>query len=80
MAVKTITIDMEAYEALSRLKEKNESFSRVIKRLTRSGEKTARNLLQHIPEIVLGEEALEHVEDLVRDRERDLVSFRPLDG
>jgi predicted CopG family antitoxin len=33
MAVKTITIDIEAYERLKRAKKKDESFSQTIKRI-----------------------------------------------
>ena len=44
MAVKTITIDLEAYEALRRYKRKGQSFSQVIKEHF-NAPKTGRDLL-----------------------------------
>jgi len=80
MAVKTITIDLEAYEALARIKGRDESFSRVIKRLTGGEKKTARMLLENLSKVSLSADTLDHLEGIVRDRERDLVDFTPLIG
>lgn len=67
MAVKTITIDMDAYELLSAEKRGEESFSKVIKRRLRPV-RTARSLLAALPDCLLSEEALERVEEEVRHR------------
>jgi predicted CopG family antitoxin len=80
MSVKTITIDLEAYEALSRIKGKGESFSRVIKRLASGEKKTARRLLENLSKVALAPDTINHVRDIIRDRKRELVDFAPLDG
>ncbi len=80
MAVKTITIDLEAYEALSRIKGKGESFSRVIKRLVGGEKKTARRLLQNLSKVTLAPDTIAHVKEIMRDREREFVDIAPLDG
>lgn len=67
MAVKTITIDMDAYELLSAEKRNDESFSKVIKRRLRPA-RTARSLLAILPECLLSEETLDRAETIVRDR------------
>ena len=68
MAVKTITIDLEAYERLAAEKRGNESFSRVIKRRCKRAT-TAANLLGHLDEICLSATALRGLETVVRSRE-----------
>lgn len=70
MAVKTITIDLEAYEALARRKRKGESFSRVIKE--HFGRRTTgRDLAALLPGIRLSPETLTATAALVRSRRRD---------
>jgi predicted CopG family antitoxin len=68
MAVKTITIDLEAYERLAAEKRGNESFSRVIKRRCRRAT-TASNLLAHLDEVCLSAAALRGVERVVGARD-----------
>ena len=70
MAVKTITIDMEAYDLLSRHKREGQSFSQVIK--AHFGEQpTAGRLLARIRAGGIGQadqDFLENVRKLIRDR------------
>ena len=72
MAVKTITIDMEAYEILSGEKKGNESFSKLIKRRIRP-ECTGRALLAVLPSHLLSEDTLDRTEELVRFRKGSLA-------
>ena len=74
MAVKTITIDMDAYELLAAAKRTEESFSRVIKRHFRRT--TARDLLGRLDDIALSENSLQKVEEQVRTR-RDSPAASP---
>lgn len=63
MAVKTIAIDLEAYEALARRKRPNESFSQVIKRAFKQEANTAAALLAHLPEVCFAPATLDAIEE-----------------
>lgn len=78
MAVKTITIDMGAYELLSAEKRGDESFSKVIKRRLRPA-RTARSLLAALPECQISIDALEHAEAVVRSRADSPAMSRAID-
>jgi len=67
MAVKTITVDMEAYRLLAAEKRDGESFSMVIKRRLRP-ERTARALLRRLPKLALADDTLDEVSRLVAAR------------
>ena len=71
MAVKTITIDMESYSLLASRKKSGESFSKVIKRTLGEEGKTGKNLLLHLKDISISNEFLNHVEEMVAEREAD---------
>ena len=74
MAVKTITIDMEAYEALAARKRPGESFSQVIKRTLADERYTASNLLDNIDSVLLSPRTLDAVDEVIKDRSRELVA------
>jgi predicted CopG family antitoxin len=73
MAVKTITIDMEAYEILLKAKKGKESFSKVIKKTFMPQRKTARNLLENLDTILLENDTLDAVEEIVKERNNSLT-------
>lgn len=70
MAVKTITIDMEAYNLLSRHKKEGESFSQTIK--AHFGvQPTAGRLLQRVRGIKMGQEYIDDMRTIIRERKLD---------
>jgi predicted CopG family antitoxin len=69
MAVKTITIDMDAYEALVQHKRPGQSFSTVIKQHF-GPRKTAATLLRAVSSLALQEQTLSQIEAQVKQRRR----------
>jgi predicted CopG family antitoxin len=67
MAVKTITIDMEAYELLSREKREGQSFSQVIREHF-GAQPTAKRFLERMRSIRFDEATLDAMDRQVRDR------------
>jgi len=75
MAVKTITIDLEAYEVLARQKRPGQSFSQVIKERLGRG-KSGRDLLAALKTVQLSKETLEAIDS--QTRRRRLSKARPV--
>jgi predicted CopG family antitoxin len=76
MAVKTITIDMTAYELLSRRKREGESFSDVIKAHF-TPQCTAGELRKRLRTLrPLSEETLDRMEEVVNARKKS--PFKPI--
>jgi predicted CopG family antitoxin len=71
MAVKTITIDMEAYERLRSVKKANESFSQTIKRVVRKPFELDA-WLKKMGEIELSPKTVKAVEQEVKGRRRSI--------
>jgi len=70
MAVKTITIDLSAYELLKRRKREGQSFSQVIKEHF-DAPKTGRDLSAALGEVAFSDQALEALDQLVKSRRQD---------
>jgi len=73
MAVKTITIDLEAYELLRRRKRGGASFSRVIKEHFGAPRK-GRDLLAAIEDLAIDGDTLEALDELIARRSDDLAA------
>jgi len=69
MAVKTITIDLEAYETLARRKRPGQSFSEVIKQHFAGGS-TGQDLLEAVRRLSISANTLDAVEAQIRARRR----------
>ena len=77
MAVKTITIDMDAYEALRRRKRQGQSFSDVIKEHFTRGA-TGAALRVAVREIEVDESTLDAVDGIIGARAGDVPRTEPL--
>lgn len=72
MAVKTITIDLEAYDRLSRLKN-GDSFSQVIKKYLPAAGSTAGDLLAALDASEVSEETVDRIAHTVDERRESPV-------
>jgi predicted CopG family antitoxin len=80
MAVKTITIDIEAYDRLAALKKAGESFSQVIKGLTASSSRTAVSLLADAAALRMRSDTLAALESGIRERDEEFPRDLSLDS
>lgn len=72
MAVKTITIDIEAYQTLARHKRPGQSFSDVIKE--RLGPiMTVARFKERISQVSLSDELLDNIDKIVADRRKNPI-------
>ena len=66
MAHKTLTISEEAYNALARIKSKDESFTKVILRLAQR--KSKGNLLEYVRSFPADNELADRIEEVLKKR------------
>ncbi len=74
MAHKTLTISEEAYNALARLKSKDESFTKVILRLAQKRNKGS--LLDYIRSIAPDNELADRLEEVLEERQKIRLGAR----
>lgn len=74
MAVKTITIDMDAYQLLAAARRSNESFSTVIKNVLVPASHTASSLLHYLDTTEPSPDYLDTMERIVAAREDDMIA------
>ncbi len=77
MAVKTITIDIQAYDALARQKMPGQSFSQVIKAHF-GPRKTVAAFRRALRGTVVSEHTLKAVDDMVRSRKKSVARMPTL--
>lgn len=75
MAVKTITINMEAYNRLKRLKGKGESFSRTINRVVPEP-MDVDEFIRRASKFRMSEEAAQAIEEHMRQRHKPSTRVR----
>jgi predicted CopG family antitoxin len=71
MSLKTVDLDEEAYEILSRQRRAGQSFSEVVKERLgpkQQGTGTAADLVQLVKELDISEEMLDRVEEVIQAR------------
>jgi predicted CopG family antitoxin len=78
MATKTISLDLEAYNRLRRVRRKNESFSQVIKRVVQPPF-DYNAWLKSIAENPMSEEMAAIYDDII-ERRRDPINCEPRNG
>jgi predicted CopG family antitoxin len=76
MAVKTITLDLEAYELLRRHKRGRQSFSQVVKEHF-GPRRTIDEFRKALDEVTLSDETLDAIDRQIEERQNDLA--RPVD-
>jgi predicted CopG family antitoxin len=73
MAVKTITIDLEAYERLAKLKRPGQSFSQVIKEAVPTRSATAAEVIELARKARVSSDFLDRMDEIIAERRKHPV-------